>query len=61
MGKMRLPFANGTRGCAKLAQKFATEKLSKGRSVATKHYKNSGFGGDMAVEKVRVCDEKTTG
>ena len=32
MGRMRLPFANGTRGCAK----FATENVSKGRSVAKK-------------------------
>ena len=44
MGKMRLPFAKGTRGCTKLAPKFATDNLSKGRSMAKKRFKNSGFG-----------------
>ena len=49
-GKMRLPFANGTRGFAKLAHFVATDKLRKERSAAPKHYKNSGFGGNWRVQ-----------
>ena len=43
-GKMRLPFANGMRGCAKLAHFVATDKRRKGSRVAKKHCENSGFG-----------------
>ena len=56
--QMRLPFANGTRVCAKFAHFVATDKLRKGRRVGKKHHTNSGFGEMRVVVNLRVWDAK---
>ena len=60
MGKMRLHLANGTQGCAKLAQQVATEKLSKGRSVVRNAQQDGGFG-EIWLLKNQGLHAKTTG
>ena len=49
-GKMRLPFADGTRASAKLAHLAATDKLRKGRRVGKNHYKDSCLGGKCLLQ-----------